>query len=101
MSRPRQHVFSPNFNSDDGDLILRSTDGISFVVKRLPLAVVSDVFESMFKIPQPDQNEERPAGKEGFDVVDVEEKADVVLIALRSVGSILILQETLRCCRRF
>jgi len=47
---------------------------MSFAVKRLPLQVASDVFETMLSLPQPER-EVRVAGREGLDVVEMEEKA--------------------------
>ena len=83
-NRPRQHLFDDLFNSEDSDLILRSSDGKSFAVKRLPLQVSSDLFETMLSRPQPER-EGRVTGREGLDVVEMAETSATSKNALRFV----------------
>jgi hypothetical protein len=52
-STPVVVPFEPTISYPDGDLILRSSDGIQFTVHKLLLQLGSDVFSTMLSLPQP------------------------------------------------
>ncbi|KAJ7605380.1 hypothetical protein DFH06DRAFT_1067944 [Mycena polygramma] len=67
----------PFSNPDDGDVILRSSDGVDFYVQRAILSLMSPIFRTMFSIPQP-----TPAAA-AVPVVDLQENSSSLDKALR------------------
>ncbi|KAJ7744577.1 hypothetical protein B0H16DRAFT_1460623 [Mycena metata] len=67
------YPFSP---SPIADTILRSSDGVDFYVLRGVLSLVSSIFETMFRLPQPD-------GAPAIPIVDLQENSAVLDRALR------------------
>lgn len=56
----------PYRNSEKGNLIIRSADGVEFYVERAVIAHLSPIFQDMFSIPSPSDAEAKP-------IVDVTE----------------------------
>ncbi|KAJ7653987.1 hypothetical protein DFH06DRAFT_1330087 [Mycena polygramma] len=69
------HPFTDN---PDADAILRSRDGADFYIVRAILSLVSPVFATMFRLPQPD-------APPGIPVVDMEEDAVTLDKVLRFI----------------
>ena len=87
-----EHDFSPLFDNEDGkaNLIIRTSDRISFAVPRAALQLHSSVFEDMLSIPQPrassyPSSSSSSSSKEALPVVDVSEKSVSFEIFLRYV----------------
>jgi hypothetical protein len=78
---PVVEKFSEYFNDPDADILLRSVDGRLFATQRMYLCAASSVFEDMFKVPQPIENDEM-APKEGqaapgvLPIVEMAEEGD-------------------------
>jgi hypothetical protein len=66
----------PPFDSQDADVILRSSDGVDFHLHRAILSLVSSVLGDMFTVPQPDPAPIKPT-------VEVAESSAVLNRALR------------------
>ncbi|KAJ7604692.1 hypothetical protein DFH06DRAFT_274985 [Mycena polygramma] len=85
------HPFTSN---PDADAILRSRDGADFYIVRAILSLVSPVFATMFRLPQPDP----PLG---IPVVDMEENAVTLDKVLRFIypgtEPIVVSLDDLRC----
>ncbi|KAJ7636243.1 hypothetical protein FB45DRAFT_906194 [Roridomyces roridus] len=64
------------------DAILRSSDGVDFCVHRAILSLASPVFETMFRLPQP-QPQDSNSGPIDLPVVDVSERSVALERALR------------------
>ncbi|KAJ7605382.1 hypothetical protein DFH06DRAFT_1348759 [Mycena polygramma] len=66
----------PFSNPDDGDVVLRSSDGADFYVQRAILSLMSSIFRTMFSIPQPTTTAAVP-------IVDLQETSSSLDKALR------------------
>ncbi|KAJ6480601.1 hypothetical protein C8R47DRAFT_1018956, partial [Mycena vitilis] len=74
-------VFVPTYpftNTHVADAILRSCDGADFYIVRAILSLLSPVFATMFRLPQPDATPEIPA-------IDMEESAVTLNKVLRFI----------------
>ena len=65
------------------DLVLRSSDGVEFLVRRVVLQVSSQLFDDMF-LTGSDQQSQRDTTT-GFPIVEIDVEADVLDLILRSV----------------
>ncbi|KAL7409190.1 hypothetical protein BDY24DRAFT_419083 [Mrakia frigida] len=92
--RTRIHDFSPLFNNKDGkaDLIIRSSQRLSFSVARSLLLAHSSIFADILSIPQPPEEPSRSSSSSSFTsqedsipVVDVSEGSEPLEIFLRYV----------------
>ena len=63
------------------DIVLRSSDGIEFLVRRVVLQVNSEVFEGMFEASSGDLGEKDT--KTGFPVIKLDEAAKELDLLLR------------------
>lgn len=80
---------SPTLNDSEADVILRSSDGVDFRVRKAVLSEASTFFREMFTLPQGnassnDIGEEEPAVDE-LPVVPVAEDQDILHVFLRYV----------------
>lgn len=88
--RPKD-TFSSLFDNADGkaDIVLRSSDGVKFALRRALLEATSTVFEDMLAIPQPRAKRRKASPgsppEDGLDVVQLSETADALEIFLRHV----------------
>lgn len=73
-----QSTFEPTTFSSDGDLIIRSSDGVDFRVHSLLLRLGSDVFDSMLSVPQP-----TASSAAEVPTVDLVESAEIIDTFLR------------------
>lgn len=71
IDEPRTYADAP-FNEGEGDIILRTADGVHFCVYRVVLALASPFFKAMFSLRQPDS---AAASSSGPPVVPVSEDA--------------------------
>lgn len=81
-----QFQLSEPFLGPEGDIILRSVDGINFHVFRVILEIASPFFRTLFSLPQPQIEVDGAAGPtdhHDLPVVDVGEDSTALDIALR------------------
>lgn len=70
------------FDIAHADVILRSSDGKNFPMYKVDLARSSPIFESMFSLPQPEDNAQDEL-ENGLPVVELTETANVLNVLLR------------------
>ena len=70
---PTPHIMAPyNFDAQDTDIVLRSSDGKEFHVHSLVLRLASAVFQDMFNLPRPTEPpSQTPA-------IDISESSDIL-----------------------
>ena len=82
MSDDSTYAAAP-FDHAKADIILRSSDNIDFRVFKLFLSLASPFFETLFDIPQPDEENGDQEIKDGLVVVPVTEDSKTLDALLR------------------
>ncbi|OCH85820.1 hypothetical protein OBBRIDRAFT_762366 [Obba rivulosa] len=75
-----QRVLTAPFNSHDADIILRSSDKVSFPVHKFLLSRASPAFETMFSLPQPGG---APISTQELPAVELAEDSQTLDVILR------------------
>jgi hypothetical protein len=75
---------SPDFCTDDADVVIRAAGSLDFRAHKLILSFVSPIFKDMFTLPQPP-----PATPDSLPHVDVQDSPDVWQNILRTIYPIL------------
>ncbi len=73
--------YHPNYSTEDGDVILLSSDGVKFCVHSLMLRKASSVFEGMISMPAPSHPVNQPA----HNVIPLSEPAFVVAFLMDAI----------------
>jgi len=73
--------FHPNYPTEDGDVILLSSDGVKFCVHSLMLRKASSVFDGMISMPAPNH----PANQPANNVIPLSEPAFVVAFLMDAI----------------
>ena len=82
MSDDSAYASAP-FDHEKADVILRSSDNIHFRIFKLFLSLASPFFETLFDIPQPDEENEEQEIKNGLVVIPVTEDSKTLDALLR------------------
>ncbi|KAF8555639.1 hypothetical protein OG21DRAFT_1483687, partial [Imleria badia] len=82
MSDESTYAAAP-FDHEKADIILRSSDNIDFRVFKLFLSLASPFFETLFDIPQPDEENGDQEIKDGLVVIPVTEDGKTLDALLR------------------
>lgn len=81
---PAQIYASPPFDHAKADVILRSSDNVDFRVFRLFLSLSSSLFETLFDLPQPSEEDLTDAEtKDGLPVISISEDSRTLDALLR------------------
>ncbi len=81
MSTETPAGYHPNYPTEDGDVILLSSDGVKFCVHGLMLRKASSVFEGMISMPAPNH----PANQPVNNVIPLSEPAFVVAFLMDAI----------------
>lgn len=77
------HVHSPFEQPQNADIVLRSSNGEDFHTRRILLSLGSDVFDTMFTLPQAPREPQEGTSQDGPPVIPLAEESDIVYQLLR------------------